>query len=350
MTSGTIFYTSSFGFESENNRFERKEEGLGFEDNAFESNEGRSNLAKFTIEFNQYYQKTVSSADWMGEDGIQQISLSDLRTNAYYLYTLNENNKTMHCIDLSPSDGEGLMDSEEYYEEEEPEEEADPYVGKDFYKKLLEMPERRDTIVYRSEETKDILGYTCKKVVMKVGKDETIFWTTDQIAKSQGFGTLDKYLSGAVLEVESKNQVFTYRFNATEIQNTCTLSENEIPKLPDGYHLWLGIFYKTKQADNYAPNDKVPDYIETGEHFRENLFKAYDIFQTVLGTPESDYESLMIQVNEKGTITLINFSGIEGKDNEHIQKLRKKLRAECVFEPVKLAGTAVPFEVEVLKW
>lgn len=330
MTSGTIVYQVNYDY-------------------LLESVEDDTDPSFFTIEFNEHYRKSYASAEWMQEE---YITISDLTTKTDYFYNLNKTEKSMHCIDLSPLPEEetnSWMDGEEEWIEE-PEDTPEIDLSKDFYKQLLAMPSKNDTVVYHSKETKDILGYTCKKVVLKIGKETTnVYWVTDEISGSEDLGSLSAYFSGTILQMSSDNGMSHYAYEATEIRNTSKLKEKELPELPNGYHLYLGVFYA---ADRFGLGGDTPNYIDLGKHFKENRSTVLKIYRAIYDIPAESYETFTVEVNEKGVVTAINMnsSSTQLYADDHTAKLLKKVQKKVVFEPVLLSGKAVPFRMDLSNW
>jgi GLPGLI family protein len=64
--------------------------------------------------------------------------------------------------------------------------------------------EEDDIVVILEDETKDILGYTCKKaIVVDADGNESVFWYTDEVEiKTEGQKVLSKKIPGLPLQME----------------------------------------------------------------------------------------------------------------------------------------------------
>lgn len=257
------------------------------------------------------------------------------------------------CIDYRLDKMIQFMDGERSSEKselgnEENQESAPSDHSKDFYRELLDIP-LNDTVVYHSKETKTILGYLCKKEVLKIGKDETqTYWVTDEIKSFNGYNGMDKYFTGTYLEVTLTNAVYSYTMEATEVKPTHTLKENEVISLPEGYRLFLGEFPDMDESDHHVVNDNyIPEFVSVGDHFEENQKKIVDAYlQFYDFSEEAMYDRLTIEINPTGNITKVDGS-ISSSEAES-QKLLKAIQKKCVLDPVTLYGKAVPcrFELE----
>lgn len=86
---------------------------------------------------------------------------------------------------------------------------------------LLEDPTLGDTIKinYFKEETKQILGYTCHKAVLKSKKGITTVYVTDDIPVKSQLSRFYKELSGFPLEYELTRDGVTMTFQASAINH-----------------------------------------------------------------------------------------------------------------------------------
>jgi GLPGLI family protein len=88
-------------------------------------------------------------------------------------------------------------------------------------------------------ETKDILGYTCKKAVVTNPDDDTeiIVYFTDELGSSAiNFDNPQfKDINGVMLEFEIPNEQFTMKFSAVSVEKK-SVSEDQFA-IPDGYQI-----------------------------------------------------------------------------------------------------------------
>jgi GLPGLI family protein len=90
-----------------------------------------------------------------------------------------------------------------------------------------------------SGETKDILGYTCKKAVVTNLEDDSEFYVyfTEELGSSAlNFDQPQfKDINGVMLEFEIPNEQFTMKFSAVSVEKK-NVSESEFA-IPDGYQI-----------------------------------------------------------------------------------------------------------------
>lgn len=90
-----------------------------------------------------------------------------------------------------------------------------------------------------TSETKDILGYTCKKAVVTNPDDgtEIIVYYTEELGSSAiNFDNPQfKDINGVMLEFEIPNEQFTMKFSAVSVEKK-SVSEDEFT-IPDGYQI-----------------------------------------------------------------------------------------------------------------
>ena len=90
-----------------------------------------------------------------------------------------------------------------------------------------------------TSETKDILGYTCKKAVVTNPDDGTeifVYYTEELGSSAINFDNPQfKDINGVMLEFEIPNEQFTMKFSAVSVEKK-SVSEDEFT-IPDGYQI-----------------------------------------------------------------------------------------------------------------
>ena len=111
---------------------------------------------------------------------------------------------------------------------------------------LKEMGDETKISVETTNETKKILGYTCKKAIItsKDGDAKLIAYFTDELGTQDiNFDNpLFRNISGVMLEYEMPNQMFTMHYEAVSVEKK-SVNDSEFT-IPDGYQI------KTKEEIN----------------------------------------------------------------------------------------------------
>lgn len=105
----------------------------------------------------------------------------------------------------------------------------------DIQKELDESPE---FTVEKSSETKEILGYKCKKAIIRSdeGTEIIVFYTDELGSGSTYFDDPQfKEIDGLMLEFELPNEGMSMKFTATNIEKK-TISDSEF-EIPEGYQV-----------------------------------------------------------------------------------------------------------------
>jgi GLPGLI family protein len=111
---------------------------------------------------------------------------------------------------------------------------------------IKEMGNTTNISVETTNETKEILGYTCKKaiIISMDGSTELTTYFTDELGtKDINFDNpLFRNINGVMLEYEMPNQMFTMHYEAVSVEKK-NVDESEFT-IPDGYQI------KTKEEIN----------------------------------------------------------------------------------------------------
>jgi GLPGLI family protein len=104
---------------------------------------------------------------------------------------------------------------------------------------MKDMAESPDVKVEVTSETKDILGYVCKKAIITNPKDETeviVYFTEELGSKELNFDNPQfKDINGVMLEFEIPSEMFTMHFTAVSVEKK-NVEDSEFT-IPDGYQI-----------------------------------------------------------------------------------------------------------------
>jgi len=116
---------------------------------------------------------------------------------------------------------------------------------------IKEMGDTNNISVETTNETKEILGYTCKKAIITSIDDSTeltAYFTDELATRDINFDNrLFRNINGVMLEYEIPNQMFTMHFEAVSVEKK-NVDESEFT-IPDGYQI------KTKEEINQLFGD-----------------------------------------------------------------------------------------------
>lgn len=116
---------------------------------------------------------------------------------------------------------------------------------------IKEMGDTNNISVETTNETKEILGYTCKKAIITSMDDSTeltAYFTDELATRDINFDNrLFRNINGVMLEYEIPNQMFTMHFEAVSVEKK-NIDESEFT-IPDGYQI------KTKEEINQFLGD-----------------------------------------------------------------------------------------------
>jgi GLPGLI family protein len=116
---------------------------------------------------------------------------------------------------------------------------------------IKEMGDTNNISVETTNETKEILGYTCKKAIITSMDDSTeltAYFTDELATRDINFDNrLFRNINGVMLEYEIPNQMFTMHFEAVSVEKK-NVDESEFT-IPDGYQI------KTKEEINQMFGD-----------------------------------------------------------------------------------------------
>jgi GLPGLI family protein len=309
----------------------------------------------YTTQFNENYLLSKSELGM-----INYTSLVDRKTGSMIYSMTSEISKTVEFIDLTKSMNqlkETLLDYP-YIEEEEIEmEEVNPDgYHEDFYKELLSMPPK-DTVIIRTTETKQILGYNCKKVILKIkgGVVETV-WYTEELPELNDLFKIHSSIRGLALSVHIKTELYSTLSDVTEISPENGLNEVESFTVPEGYNLDLGSIYVSDGEVSEFANSyfTFPDFVLFQD--REKLIQQLtaELEKTIKESSSKEdryhyyYFDLEIEISDQGRITEINFEEDatdipEKKMNAMVNRLKKNVK----IDPATVYGKPVASKLDL---
>lgn len=109
-------------------------------------------------------------------------------------------------------------------------------TSEEITKELTDAPE---TKVELTSETKDILGYLCKKAIITSVEDDiemTVYYTEELGTKELNFDNPQfKDINGLMMEFEMPNEMFSMHFTAVSVEKK-NVEDSEFT-IPDGYQI-----------------------------------------------------------------------------------------------------------------
>jgi len=104
---------------------------------------------------------------------------------------------------------------------------------------MKEMADSPEAKVEITSETKDILGYSCKKAVITIPEDDTeliVYFTEELGSKELNFDNPQfKDINGLMLEFEIPNEMFSMHFTAVSVEKK-NVEDSEFT-IPEGYQI-----------------------------------------------------------------------------------------------------------------
>ncbi len=345
MKSGAVTYKTSVVSNQETEEYE----GLGdLSDYSF----------TYTTQFNENYFLSKSELGM-----INYTSLVDRKTGSMIYSMTSEISKTIEFIDLTKSMNQikemtEYNDYGPYSDEEEPDiEETNPDgYHEDFYKELLSM-KPKDTVIVSTTETKQILGYNCKKVILKIkgGIIETV-WYTEELPELNDLFKIHSSIRGLALYVHIKTEMYTTLSEVTEISAANGLNEVESFTVQEGYNLDLGSIYVSDGEVSEFANSyfTFPDFVLFQD--REKLIQQLtaELEKTIKESSSKEdryhyyYIDLEIKISDQGRITEINFEEDatdipEKKMNAMVNRLKKNVK----IDPATVYGKPVASKLDL---
>ncbi len=217
-------------------------------------------------------------------------------------------------------------------------EENDPYEDlEEFYKKP-------DTSVIQMSDTKNILGYTCKRTVLDITNGTSIeLWCTDEIKTRSAMAQLPDEITGTILELTIFDKSGETRQIATSV--TPGLQERIASLVPPpttvfelpAMYVWNGeVSYEDRTFPDFIT---YPTYTRDWNKLNEFVEKA-DKKQS----PHNEY--FTIELNERGEVVSCVVTLEPG--NEALGKrVEKLLRQKGAFTPVLIEGQPISCRFDV---
>lgn len=286
--------------------------------------------------------------------------LINRKTSSVSYSMADDYSKTIEFFDLSKSmeEIEKMSESiENYgYEEESMEYNNESGYHEDFYRELLSMPPR-DTVVIQTTETREILGYHCKKVIIKI-KGEIIqtVWYAEELSGLSDLFKIHKSIKGLALLVEMKTPAYTIVSEVTEISTTDGLKEIEAFSLPAGYDLDLGTIYVSDGEEDESSYDfsSSPDFVSFDgrkEFIKQVAAELEKTIKEVRSKKDNYYYysiDFQISIDEQGKISDITYEA-DANDipEKKMEALILRLKKNVKVQPAALYGKPVTGKLEL---
>ncbi|GEL10318.1 hypothetical protein SAMN05192550_0650 [Flavobacterium glycines] len=206
-----------------------------------------------------------------------------------------------------------------------------------------------DTIITKTNNYKNILGYKCREIIMNLGEQVKIsLWTTDKIKTGIVFpNTPLTFDNETALEYEMKILGSTKRYyKIKSIENIVKNDKDFQHKIPDEYKLIVPIsvfsldtIWNKNKDEKKLKSFQYPNFIGGNKNTKK-------YFHTVLPKLiKGNYFScsLLFTVNKLGRIEDLKISRDINKDEEIIRNELKNTK----WIPAKVYGTPVNSEVRI---
>lgn len=324
-----------------------------------EAEEINNQVFTYTTQFNENYFRSKSG---VGTNDYQV--LIDRKTGGMVYVMTSDISKTVQFIDLTKSmkQMEEMNDYDDFdpysYEDEENEENDSPGYHEDFYQELLRM-KPKDTVIIRTGETKEILGYNCKKVILKIkGNLTETVWYTEELPELNDLSKIHSSIKGIALSVHTESSgLYSSQTDVTELKATPDeLSGDQKLEVPEGYILDIGTIYTNNgEIEPYSsPYSSLPDFIsfqdkeKLSEQIHVELKKAMKASESKEEPYYYFYFNLEIFMNENGKISeIIQKDESAVLSEKKMNAILKKLKKTIAIQPVTIYGKPIPFKLEL---
>jgi GLPGLI family protein len=274
--------------------------------------------------------------------------LFDRKTLKRISSSLSEDDKTVEIIDLDKLAKLGELN--DWNDEnritfeviEEPEKVDLEHFQKDLMQKIA-----KDTSLLFSSEAKNILGYNCQKMVVKIknGKTSTIWFTSEIQGLNDLCNPYPSLIKGMVLKDSTETSRYISVSEVSAIKPGANLIENLRFKIPEGYVLFCGDVYLNNPNENLALNADVISFDESQPAMdvlaTEINLAVRQSFKSENDLPNA-YLALTLRIDEKGKVTEVvkSITSDYYYPDVDMKKLSAAIKKKCVFEPTLLYGTA----------
>lgn len=318
---------------------------------------------RITVKFNDRYLWYTSENDSAGIDEYRATwTLEDKTTGKATNSFVNREDKYVQFYydDSNESEEEdsGQEFEKPYYVDDETD--LDNY-HEDFYKDLMKIkPRVEDTILETTDETRTILGYTCKKSILKInGKETIVAWSTTEITGLENMFKLTRFIKGTILSYYSKNSYFEMQIDAVELNQNFDLVEKDLYSLPNGYTLLLSTIYynmyEQEEDINPVSQMEIPLFVKF-PYAKETVEKIISEIEKSIHFKEKDDEYVNVRVaityDEKGAISLVEFTddteSLAAKNSFDKKLLTNELKKNCgLNQPITLYDKAIPVTMKI---
>lgn len=214
----------------------------------------------------------------------------------------------------------------------------------------------KDTIVVESDETKTIIGFVCRKAILKIRNEQTwTIWYTPEITGLENLFELGNVVKGTVLSYTSEDRFGSHHADAVELDKSATFAEKDLFIIPEGYYLRLKPVYVYSDL-HYVPIEeqlRTPSFLSFGspKEIVQRIISEMDKSITVKD-PEfpGTHFNVSIFFDEKGTVSRIVFDNEADDKKAKFNKtqLINEITQHCSLkEPATLYGKAVPVELKI---
>lgn len=210
-----------------------------------------------------------------------------------------------------------------------------------------------DTIMNKTQEFKDILGYKCQKSIIKHGNQVTVeVWTTDKIKPGIIYPWTPLVYENIALEYEIKILGKTDRKYVIQ-----TISDDKIDdkyfehNIPDEYYLIVpasifsidSMWTKDYEENNF--NSFTYPYYNDGRQSTIRLLQTG--LNKIVQTNSNEKISINFFVNKDGTVSDIEVSINYKESDERIEKIKSFVKSLNEWTPAKVKGKPVKSKVTI---
>tara|TARA_B110000967_G_scaffold167570_1_gene176158 strand:+ start:257 stop:1279 length:1023 start_codon:yes stop_codon:yes gene_type:complete len=210
-----------------------------------------------------------------------------------------------------------------------------------------------DTVINKTQEFKDILGYKCQKSIIKHGNQVTVeVWTTDKIKPGVIYPWTPLVYENIALEYEIKILGKTDRKYVIQ-----TISDDKIDdkyfvhNIPDEYYLIVpaSIFSIDSMWTKDYEDNNFKSF--TYPYYNDGRLSTIKLLQTginkIVQTNSNEKISINFFVNKDGTVSEVEASINYEKSDERIEKIKLFIKSLNEWTPAKVKGKPVKSKVTI---
>ena len=210
-----------------------------------------------------------------------------------------------------------------------------------------------DTVINKTQEFKDILGYRCQKSIIKHGNQVTVeVWTTDKIKCGIIYPWTPLIYENIALEYEIKILGKTKRKYVIKTISGDKIDNKKFEhKVPDEYYLVVpatiysidSMWTKRYEKNNFK-SFSYPYYNDG----RQSTIKLLQTgLNEVVQTNSNEKISINFFVNKDGTVSEIKASINYKESDERIEKIKFFIKSLNKWIPAKVKGKPVKSKVTI---